>query len=496
MTARRIVPAISIFLSLHIGISTFYYHAGRLFLDSGFYLNATRSVLEGKIPYRDFFFVQGPVYPYLYALLLMPFGVSVLSSSVVSIVFGGLALLLAILLAHRLGGPFAAIATGIALTLAPIHIYSFASIKLYALAGFFFTLAMYLLSFQTSTTCLALGSIAAVLAAGTRLTLLPGSAFLVLVAGILGYRNRPGFRTTAVVFGAALLSALCLSGPFLAIDSDALIYNLIGIHTSASDGPFVFGWVNKIKVLAQIAIEYSPLAVLPVMVLLSRRTRPLQKDFPIYESGMFGAILLVTIAHLTANWFSTDYQTIVMPGLAAVLAGWAGSRLNGVKPLLILLVFGLISFGLRAGHPIWRGPGAARENLATISAFLRTRCQPSDGVAACSAVFAIEAGLRNVDPFGGAPFTFTPHWTDEECRRFKGINTAGLIKMMSDREAACLVFEDDSFSVGFPGFFRVAETEQRDIRAAIDQNYMKIGTFPDLGNGAPELHVYRRRVEP
>ena len=37
--------------------------------DEGWYLYAARLVGEGKVPYRDFFFTQGPILPYIYSAL-------------------------------------------------------------------------------------------------------------------------------------------------------------------------------------------------------------------------------------------------------------------------------------------------------------------------------------------------------------------------------------------------------------------------------------------
>ncbi|HPB11670.1 MAG TPA: hypothetical protein PLT74_10450, partial [Kiritimatiellia bacterium] len=41
---------------------------GNLNQDEGWYLYAARAVADGRLTYRDFFFTQGPVMPYLYGL--------------------------------------------------------------------------------------------------------------------------------------------------------------------------------------------------------------------------------------------------------------------------------------------------------------------------------------------------------------------------------------------------------------------------------------------
>src|SRR6266446_9390916 len=44
--------------------------------DEGFYLLASRLVLEHKAPYLDFFYTQAPLLPYAYGLWLKLFGIS------------------------------------------------------------------------------------------------------------------------------------------------------------------------------------------------------------------------------------------------------------------------------------------------------------------------------------------------------------------------------------------------------------------------------------
>lgn len=44
--------------------------------DEGFYLLASRLVLEHKAPYMDFFYTQAPLLPYAYALWIKLFGIS------------------------------------------------------------------------------------------------------------------------------------------------------------------------------------------------------------------------------------------------------------------------------------------------------------------------------------------------------------------------------------------------------------------------------------
>ena len=73
---RRIVDFLSSFRApwlLAIGaaacMSFFAVWWGGLNQDEGWYLYAAQLVHDGKLPYRDFFFTQGPTMPFVYSLL-------------------------------------------------------------------------------------------------------------------------------------------------------------------------------------------------------------------------------------------------------------------------------------------------------------------------------------------------------------------------------------------------------------------------------------------
>jgi hypothetical protein len=67
-----------IFQGLLIVLAFFYYsffvNKGLVFFDEGYYLHASERILNGQIPYKDFFLQYGPTYFYLLAILFKVFG--------------------------------------------------------------------------------------------------------------------------------------------------------------------------------------------------------------------------------------------------------------------------------------------------------------------------------------------------------------------------------------------------------------------------------------
>ena len=55
--------------------------------DEGFYLMASRLVFEHQLPYRDFFFTQMPLLPYVYGLWMQIAGTTWITGRVLSAIF-------------------------------------------------------------------------------------------------------------------------------------------------------------------------------------------------------------------------------------------------------------------------------------------------------------------------------------------------------------------------------------------------------------------------
>src|SRR6201984_2903278 len=62
--------------------------------DEGFYTSAARLVWEGKTPYKDFFFQQAPLLPYLYSWIWAVHPRSLVAMRMLSAACGGLEVLL------------------------------------------------------------------------------------------------------------------------------------------------------------------------------------------------------------------------------------------------------------------------------------------------------------------------------------------------------------------------------------------------------------------
>ena len=76
---------------------------GGLNQDEGWYLYAANLVAEGRVPYRDFFYTQGPLLPIVYSAFTWVWGSwGLLGARVFTLLLGAASVLFASALARRL----------------------------------------------------------------------------------------------------------------------------------------------------------------------------------------------------------------------------------------------------------------------------------------------------------------------------------------------------------------------------------------------------------
>ena len=188
---------------------------GGLNQDEGWYLYAAQMVRAGKLPYRDFFYTQGPTMPFVYAVLAPVWGMSsplhgLLGGRVVTLALGFLATFCAVALVRRLvppnRRPLAGFAVFALLGGNLYHLYFTAIPKTYALGSLFLLGGLLLIAHgicggvrrgAVPALLLAAGGFLLACATGTRISLL---LILPVVGCVLLVRFR-AFRWGFLWFG-------------------------------------------------------------------------------------------------------------------------------------------------------------------------------------------------------------------------------------------------------------------------------------------------------
>lgn len=290
---------LAFFAFLVLGGASVWY--GALNQDEGWYLYAANLVSEGQHPYRDFFFTQGPVMPYVYSFftgIWRNFGL--LGARVFNLSVGLVGIVFACALARRFS-PRAALITFILLATNLYHLYYLTIPKTYALASLFVILGFYALSFER-VWAYVLSAFFLVLAAGTRFSL---GVILPIVALALFWKGKrfwSVFILSGLVFGGLLFGPLFLLPETQKGFSAALSY-----HTARGgfDPIWIVGSVSRL-------VRWY----LPVFVVAAIGLRALPAGLPRLMLVSFIAVFLVQIA---APFPYEDYQVPIM-GLLAVVA--------------------------------------------------------------------------------------------------------------------------------------------------------------------------------
>ncbi len=497
MTFLKLLTRFSILLYCIQGL--FYVFQGAIHLDEASYLYASRAVVQGSLPYRDFFYLQPPLHPYIYGVIqsIQP---GLLTGRLTSFVFGFLTLLLCASIASRIGGRTARALTVFLMAVHPFQIYFHSITRLYALSGFWIALGLFFLIHDKRPGLLygPLSLICLALATGTRLTLAP---VLVLASLYLLVRATSlTVRVTACITSALTLCVIFL--PFvLSAGFDRLMFNLLGMNLSLHSRNPLASIVQKLHATSQFCEYYFLLIALliPPIILRIRAFRftrlKLEIDLLLSPEGLLWTILATQwTIHLSAKIYQVSYQTPIMP-IGFILAGVSWEHLTRTLPvnlkrifavllmsggLLSIVAYGRTSIGLVEGKP-------ARTALEEQVRFLSSHAPPgSDVFSADSSLVPYEAGMNVLKGMSGSDLF--PDWTDEQCREYNVLNFNLMRHYIIEQTADIVIYGDRSFTLSLPYLEPIPESVRSEFIATIERYYERIGEFPNLI--IPDSHTY------
>lgn len=304
-------------------------YMGGLNQDEGWYLYAANLVSEGRVPYRDFFFTQGPVLPYVYSFFTDIWRTNgLLGARIFNLLIGLMGLLFASLLADRLKKGAGLIAF-VLLATNLYHLYYLTIPKTYALAAFFVSLAFFLLSFEGLWTTF-FAALFLAFAAGTRISL---GAILPVIACALLLRGFRDFRWLAFALGGAV-GLLAVYGPFL-IDETTRQGLFAAEAYHAARGGFDLVWT--VGSLSRLVRWYLPIVVLGALFV--RRLPDGMTRLLVFS---FAAVFAVQIL---APFPYEDYQVPILALPTVVVAVAIASSTVERKYLLVFALSFATSFG-------------------------------------------------------------------------------------------------------------------------------------------------------
>jgi len=475
---------------------------GGLNQDEGWYLYAAGCVADGRMPYRDFFYTQGPLMPIVYSAFAGVWSAAgLLGARVLTLLVGIAGLVAFAALAHRLApeGRKREAAALVAVFLANnlYHLYYLAIPKTYALATLFVAVGFCLFARSAdalrsrSAALFAAGAgFALAASAGTRISL--GALLAVVGFALLLGRRQFGMRYVWFGLGGALGLAL-IYGPFLA-DSAAREGLLAAQRSHAARGDGRLDLVWAVGSLSRLVRWYMPvfaaLAACAVTFLALRRKPALSCGGWVALAG-FGAVFGV---QMLAPFPYEDYQVPVMGLLAVFAALLLVSCAPTAKTLSFAVLAALVTTWCGSfGSPLlekWMTDGQDR-----FWSLKKTSCELAQ-------LRGVARQIEALDPGGKDLLTQDLYLAIETRRKVPNGLEMGPFAMLDDaawrkllESAPCKVaaLSGYSFAVEPPACNERPVEQQRAYHGIVRKNYAYIAKVDRFGQNATTLILLKRK---
>ncbi|MBN1269089.1 MAG: hypothetical protein JXB04_05835 [Kiritimatiellae bacterium] len=531
------LSTVAVALWIILGAANLY--LGDLNQDEGWYLYAARQVAQGYVPYRDFAFTQGPVMAYGYAAaypLVRAWGVA--GGRLVTMGFALFTLAAGAWLASRLvpakqRGAAAALSLGL-IGVNVYQSYFTTVVKTYALSGFLLVAGLLALSFAThrgrSWACLLAGLLLTA-ATATRISagiVLPVVfVYLVLQRKTLAWSACVSFALGSVLGFAALLL------PFYLLAPEGFVFGMAGYHALRLSGRLMSLFVYKAGFISRMAQAYLVAVCLWAALVIMHVIKPFGRlEFSRETSGpprlpalLWAAVLGITLVHGAAPFPYDDYQVMVYPVFAAVLASalmrhFAALRVAAAikgeqappgtaHAVWLVSAVVVVSAVASFSSPInqdWFSRGRDRiwwlikeepalRKLQRVAAILGEATNPHEEILTQDAYLAVEADRPLPAGMEMGPFSYFPDWPRERAETLCVLNREMMAELLSRTSAPVAALSGYSLAIRAPEIKPLPEEEQQILWDILLSRYEEIGRVVHFGQAHTTLRILTLRPE-
>ena len=474
---------------------------GGLNQDEGWYLYAANLVAEGKVPYRDFFYTQGPLLPVVYSAFTWVWkSWGLLGARVFTLAIGVFGILLASALARRLAPEGrrgeAALAVLLLLGSNVYHLYYLTIPKTYALASLFVMTGFLFVDLAQEAWNRARGGfvwalasgLSLAFAAGTRISL--GAILCVVGVFLLVAAARGRLRRVFAGFVAGGLCGLALVyGPILASPgARAGLLAAQAYHMARGGGVVDLTWT--VGSLSRLVRWYLPVFVVLGLGVFRLEPQPAARTFQSRTPWMaLWSFLVVFLVQMKAPFPYEDYQVPII-GLLAVAA--VVLLQSASKSPMLLLVLGM-TWASSFGSPLlekWSTNGQDR--------FWSIK-KPSYEL---PQLRRVAAEIEAMDPGGKELLTQDLYLAIETRRKVPAGLEMGPFSMLTDAEwrallesAPCRVaaMSGYTFAVEPPACGQRPVSQQMEYWEILKRRYELVGREEAFGQNATTLLMLRRK---
>ena len=401
--------------------------------DEGVYAYAARLVRHGHLPYRDFFYEQMPLLPFVYGSWTAISGDSWYAvrglSALLAVAAGGLVY---VHVARRHGRRFGLVALGL-FALSGLVLGYFTIVKTFALATLLLVGALVAVEARKRPRWLLAGLLAG-LAVDTRLVFVAAVPALAFAA-----------RRRLAPFATGLAVGLVPSAVLFGLAPHQFVFDNLRYHGEKTTHGLVGDPGQKARTAANlvgygktdhaVGLQFALLLVLTIAALLLLRRRvPL-------AAGV--AALLGAACFLPTPTY-VQYFCVVVPFMALTVAEAAAFR-GAVAPLAVLLVPYALAAGFAFSHLVDTSPllQPSVASVSRVSDAIERRSHPGDRVLASWPGYLFPTHAR---AFPGYTNQFAPaaaaHVSAAEARRIHVVSEAQLEADIRDRRPRLVVFRN------------------------------------------------------
>ena len=481
-------------------LSAFSVWFGALNQDEGWYVYASQLIAEGRMPYRDFFFTQGPLMPLAYSAFapLWKSG-GILAARIFTLCIGTLGILANVCLARSLvegdnAKKTAGMAAFMLLACNLYHVYYVSIPKTYAMAGLFTSfgalLAVRALKAGRGFSRIALlfaSGIASSLAAGVRTSMAAAIASTAAVVFFSSsFRKRDFIAFCAGAAGGLVFAYL----PYI-LDADAFAGLCAAQkYHAARKGFSPFFTIGS---LSRLVRWY-----LPVFILAGLHFRFFAKRSDAGVSIAVFSFLSVFLLQSAAPFPYEDYHVPVMGILAALAASAAASSVPAedaaceAQSRTLLLTVGL-AFACSFGSPLiekWMTDGQDRlwplkrdaselSVLRKTARFVNSLDPDGETILTQDLYLAVETGRK------------VPHGL--EMGPFSILSQDGWCELLSSSECPVAALSGYTFAIDPPGCEPRRAEEQLLYWAIVKSRYSPVKKIERFGQNSTPLVILTRK---
>lgn len=507
-------------------------YAANLFLgdvnqDEGWYLYGARLVAEGKKPYLDFGYTQGPLMPYVYSAanpLVERWGVA--GGRAFTALLGLAGVFLTALLAGRLAPAGRRNAAALmAFALVGVNVYQTyftAIVKTYSLTAIFLMTGFCLLAYgwkERGRGHFFLAGVFIAMAVATRASaavILP-----VVAAGLIAGDVRRRF-VDAVYFalGAALAGAVIFL-PFLMKAPDVLWFWLVQYHSSKSGGTLRTMLALKAGFISRVVQGYFVAAGACMAVVLYRfiaagpagfagRMRAVLAPASGGERSylphvIWTSVACVSMLHLMTPFPYDDYQALIYPLFAAaVAASLAGFAETPVRRGWLTAGIFLLCVASAFSSPInqrWFIAGRDRiwwpikketplRMLHRIGHDLKQQAGPDRVLFTQDAYLAVESGLVLPHGLELGPFSYYPDFDRKKAERLNVLNKELMVELIRRTDAKVAACSEYGFAIKAPEVVELPADEQKLLYEELEKRFTAKREINGFGQGDTRLIIY------